>query len=402
MWATCRRIAVGCVAVVVASATPAAADANTAAAEAAFQRGVQLRDEGNWDAACTAFGQSQQLDPQHGTAFNLAGCYVKIGKVVLAWALYSELGQRDTNAGRKARAAKLAAELKPKLSWLRIDVAEKPAELAVTVDGEPVTRLLGIDAPFDVGTHEIVATARGRQPWSKTVTIRAQGDRKTVAIPALAAADATGKDATGKDATTKDATTKDATTKDATGKDATGRDATAKDRAAKQTVAAVPAGEPDVTERADVDTAAAPSPLLVTLTASLGMYSAPPGTSVAPALALGAGAAIGYAFTPSVGAAVIANGDVVVDHVTFERLFAGAGISLGGPRWRVHAAPGLSILTGAGDTVLGFGGDAAATLALTRALGISLHLNVSSVAQPPGLMGNLTVLRTGVGISYLR
>ena len=364
------------IAVLAAAAFPraAGADANTAAAEAAFQRAVKLRADGKWAEACEAFKQSLELDAQLGTRFNLAGCYEKIGKLVLAWQLYSELAQRDTNAGRKARAAKLAAQLQPRLSWLRIDAPGKADGFAVTLDGEAATRLLGIETPLDQGAHELVATAPGRAPWRQTVTLR-EGEHRVIAIQALAAA-------------------------------ASEAPAGPEPRSAGE--AAPRRDPPAVKRRAEPPRAPASSGrrMFASVTASVGMYSAPPGVSIAPALAVGAGGELGLdvarAGASRIGLGVIANGDVIVDQSTFERFFAGAAVRLASGPIAVHAGPGVSILTGAGDTVLGLGGDVAASLALTPRVGVAVHANLSSVAPPPGGMDNLTVLRLGVGLVYQR
>jgi hypothetical protein len=341
-------------------ATPrsAHADANTAAAEAAFQRATKLRADGKWAEACDAFDQSNKLDPQFGTAFNLGGCYLQIKKLVAAWSVYSELAQKDTNAGRKAKSAELVAQLQPRLSWIKIEApATKPDGFSVTVDGESAVQLLGVETPYEIGTHQVVATASGMETVTKSVVIESEGQHVSVVIPAMSPVQ----------------------------------------RAEQKQVAINDAAVEQIETTHGLSVA--PSPWIVMASATAGVYSAPPGEN-APAFAVGLGAAVGRRLGSSIGVIAAANADLVVDRVTFERVFAGAGIRLQMAKLAVHVTPGVSILTGASETVLGFGGDAVVSYAVTTKIGVALHVNASSVAQPEGFMGNLTLLRAGVGVSF--
>jgi hypothetical protein len=344
----------------VAALAVSTASANTnAAAEAAFQRATKLRTEGKWAEACDAFKQSNDLDPQFGTAFNLAGCYLQIKKLVAAWSVYSELSQKDTNAGRKAKSAELVAQLQPRLSWIKIEPpASRPPGFDVTLDGESAVRLLGIEAPYDIGPHKLVATATGMESFSKDVVIESEGQHLTVTIPPLSVP-------------------------------------TTKVEPPKQ-VAVVETPDDQVVARHDVEVR---SPWILIANATAGVYSAPPGEN-APAFAAGIGGAVGRRVAGSLGVIAALNGDVVVDQTTFQRIFVGAGVRFERGKIGVNVTPGLSILTGASETVLGFGGDAIVTFAITTKLGVALHVNASSVGQPEGFMGNLTVLRAGLGVSF--
>lgn len=338
------------------------ADASTAAAEAEFQKAVKLRSERKWREACDAFQKSQTLDPQHGTAFNLAGCYREIGKLVQAWTLYRELSQRDSNAGRKAKAAKLASELEPRLSYLRVDATTRHPDLAVTIDGEPATALVGVETPIDVGAHSVTASAPGHETWTQTVTIKREADRVSISIPTLEAT-------------------------------------------AQVTTADTSVGEKESVEiETGGRTIAETRRWFATVALSLGAYSAPPGVSVTPAFAVGAKTIVGIDITRAsaarIGVGAILNGDVVIDQTTFQRLFAGLGARVAMRKLAIHAGPGVTVLTGAGETVTGFGAELGATFLVSGRLGVGLDANLSSVAQPFGLMGNLMVLRAGVGVAY--
>ncbi|HEX2686885.1 MAG TPA: choice-of-anchor D domain-containing protein, partial [Kofleriaceae bacterium] len=87
------------------------AAASTKAAEETFTQGRELLKQGKYAEACTAFEQSQRLDPQFGTQYNIAGCYEKTGKLATAWNLYRALARSDTNPTRRSKSAALAASL---------------------------------------------------------------------------------------------------------------------------------------------------------------------------------------------------------------------------------------------------------------------------------------------------
>src|SRR6187402_813998 len=162
----------------------AAAADNAAGAEAAFQRGRTLLKQGKYKEACASFEQSQKLDPQIGTRYNLALCWEKLGKLASAWAALREVAQRDTNKSRRGQAAKRAAELEPKLPKLRLTAAALPG-LKITSNGEDVTNLLDLDSPVDPGSYELVATATGHKPWSTKIEIAQPGKLVSVAVPPL-------------------------------------------------------------------------------------------------------------------------------------------------------------------------------------------------------------------------
>ncbi len=125
--------------------------------------------------ACTAFEQSQRLDPQSGTLFNLADCEVQLGKLATAWASYRELERTDSNHERRALSAQLAAQLEHRVPKLVIAVSAKPARLHVVLDGVDSSSLVGVPIPIDLGDHAIAADAPGFHATSTTTTITDEG-----------------------------------------------------------------------------------------------------------------------------------------------------------------------------------------------------------------------------------
>lgn len=172
------------IAVLAVSGAAAAQPSETsAAATAEFDRGRTLMKEEKFEQACAAFERSQKLEAAPGTLYNLAGCYVHIGKLASAWAAFRELAQRDSNAGRRADAARQAAELEPRLPRLALSMREKPAGLVVMLDGVDVTAGVGAsDLPVDLGAREVTASAPGYKPWRATARIAAERSRTSLAI----------------------------------------------------------------------------------------------------------------------------------------------------------------------------------------------------------------------------
>jgi tetratricopeptide (TPR) repeat protein len=158
----------------------AAADPK-AAADETFERGRSLMQQKKFPEACAAFEQSQRLDPQLGTLFNLADCEVQLGKIAAAWKIYRELATTDANEDRRAFSAAEAIRLEKKMPKLVITIPAHPAGAKVTVDGSDSTGLLGIKTPVDLGEHAIDVTAPGFREWQETVVVHA-GDIAKVQV----------------------------------------------------------------------------------------------------------------------------------------------------------------------------------------------------------------------------
>jgi len=165
-----------------------------AQAEALFRQGRQLLEAGKTTEACSAFAESQRLDPANTTLVNLAACREKNGQVATAWGLFLEV-ERQTRDSAKATdhqmhtvAVDHAKKLEPRVSKLTINVPQTNA-----VDGLEVSRGTDrIDAamwnralPIDGGTYTIVAKAPGSSAWTTQITIGNEGDTKSVDVPDL-------------------------------------------------------------------------------------------------------------------------------------------------------------------------------------------------------------------------
>jgi tetratricopeptide (TPR) repeat protein len=154
---------------------------NSAAATLQFDKGRSLMKAKKYAEACAAFEQSQKLEPAPGTLYNLALCYVEIGKVASAWAAFRDLAARDPNAARRKAAGQKAAALGKRLPKLVLEISEPPPGLVVTLDGTDVSSLLNTETPIDLGSHAIVARAPAFQPF-KTTAKAEEGRTVTIAI----------------------------------------------------------------------------------------------------------------------------------------------------------------------------------------------------------------------------
>jgi hypothetical protein len=181
-----KHVIVGMTALALLSGGAAHAQSQSkAAAETAFRRGKELIAAGKVADACASFEQSQKLDPQLGTQYNLALCYERLGKLASAWVTFSELAARDSNAGRKADSSKRARKLEPKLTKMVIRTAEPTPGLVITQDGADVTLLVGTESPVDAGTYQFEARAPGRRTWTQPVTVTGEGRVVTIDVPVL-------------------------------------------------------------------------------------------------------------------------------------------------------------------------------------------------------------------------
>jgi hypothetical protein len=152
------------------------------AAEATFKRGRELMLEKKYFAACTAFEQSQRLDPRAGTQYNLALCYAEIGKLATALNLHRELVRFDKNAERQQKATELATQLAARVPKIKLNLVGMPADISVFMNGTNVNALIGIESPVDFGRYTIVAGAPGYRGWRQVVEVKQEGELVTVDI----------------------------------------------------------------------------------------------------------------------------------------------------------------------------------------------------------------------------
>jgi hypothetical protein len=158
-----------------------------AAAVLAYDQAEALMAAGKVAEACPRYAESQKLDPQLGTLLHLGDCFEKNGQTASAWASFRDAAEVAEQRGdpRKKFAEKRIKALAPRLSRLQINVPHV-AELHVERDSIVVgDTLLNSPVPTDPGSHTITASAPGRQSWTGTAIVKADGSMTLITIPDL-------------------------------------------------------------------------------------------------------------------------------------------------------------------------------------------------------------------------
>jgi len=166
------------------------ARADSAAAEALFERGKALMGEGRFAEACPKFEESYRLDPGGGVLMNVATCHEKMGRTATAWAEYKEALGLATKAGRADR-EKFARE--------RIEALEKELP-RLLIEVPPPVRVAGLEIrrgaevlgagswgeplPVDPGPHRISVLAPGFRERVYEVVARAS-EKTTLRVDPL-------------------------------------------------------------------------------------------------------------------------------------------------------------------------------------------------------------------------
>lgn len=175
------------------SVVPQVASAQSdAAAEALWQEGKALLEQGRFNEACIKLSESYRLDPGTGALLALAHCHEQEGKLASAWAEFQEAAGRskkEGNAERERVSRERAKLLESRLSHLTVEVDPTTLALAglkIERGGVPVGRgSYGVAIPVDGGDYRVVASADGHKPWETTVVVRPEADQVTVRVPEL-------------------------------------------------------------------------------------------------------------------------------------------------------------------------------------------------------------------------
>jgi tetratricopeptide (TPR) repeat protein len=145
-------------------------------AEQLFKKGQKLLAEKRYAEACTAFEDSDRLDPEIGAKLNVARCYQEWGKLATAWRWYSDAEQVASKAGDK-RTPKIHAlidELDREVPRLLLVLPPDAItdHLVIQLDGISIALAsVGEERRVDPGPHEVTIIAEGRsQP--RTVPVQ--------------------------------------------------------------------------------------------------------------------------------------------------------------------------------------------------------------------------------------
>jgi hypothetical protein len=184
------EIAVVCCVVMAAASAHAAGPsaADQVNARKLFNQGLDLRDAGKVEEALAKLEAADALVPTPKTRLELGRTHQMLGHLLDAYqAFLSAKGlpveptSESKYATARAEAAKLAAELEPKLAQIELVVTDG-ADVDVDVDGHRVAAA-ALKEPRIVGPglHEIVASYRGHAPTRLTVTL-VEGERRRIEL----------------------------------------------------------------------------------------------------------------------------------------------------------------------------------------------------------------------------
>ncbi len=168
--------------------TPEPPQTPAARADAMFQKGKRLLEEGQVEAACKQLAESDALDPTVGTLGLLAACHEQKGRVATAWGEFRETARRADAAKdeRASFARQHAAALESRLPKLSIRLAH-PGDGGPSISRNRVpvpSSQLGLEVAVDPGSYEIVARgANGAE--HRTTVIAREGASVTVDVPDL-------------------------------------------------------------------------------------------------------------------------------------------------------------------------------------------------------------------------
>ena len=159
--------------------------ASDATAEALFRAGREAMDRGDYAQACSQFQESQRLEPAGGTAFNLAACFEKLGRVASAWKTYREAAERLPAGDARVRMSEdQARALESRLPKLTLRAAPGAGAIEVELNGVALgAATLGLALPVDPGEQRIAVRAQGREARELTVVLAEKESKEVVLSP---------------------------------------------------------------------------------------------------------------------------------------------------------------------------------------------------------------------------
>ena len=192
-----HRALASCLLLLPTSLRAAPSTAERAAAEALYEEGRRLLNEGRPVEACPKFEESQKLDPGIGTLLYLGSCYEKVGKLASAWITFREATSAARSAGQADRekiAQGRADALEGRLARLQLIFPPEQQVQGLEIRDNGVLfgkGLWGSAIPVDPGNHRIELTAPSYRPASLSITVDREGQTVTLRLPPLEPASTT-------------------------------------------------------------------------------------------------------------------------------------------------------------------------------------------------------------------
>lgn len=183
-------LAVGLLALALASAAPSPAHATEEDARTFFAQGRQLRAEGRCADAIVAFRRALDLFPHGlGALRNIAECEEQLGQYASArndwWSLRRAVLQSNEPKyeGWDKDAEVAYARLEGKVARITVQLRGASTERAhVSIDGKPLDpRLVGVELERDLGPHMVEVAYGGAAPVGKRIELTS-GEREVVTL----------------------------------------------------------------------------------------------------------------------------------------------------------------------------------------------------------------------------
>ena len=185
-----RRLAAGvvtCGVYVACMGGPAYADR----ADQLFKKGKKLLAEKRYPEACTAFEESDRIDPGIGAKLNVAKCYQEWGKLATAWRWYTD-AESMAKASKDDRARKIHAilvELDASVPRLTVKLPPDASAdgVVIKLDGiELAASALGTEQRVDPGPHQIDTIVDGAKQTKVIPVERGSSSEVTLDVAASA------------------------------------------------------------------------------------------------------------------------------------------------------------------------------------------------------------------------
>ncbi len=182
------------------AAGPADSSGGIERARAVFHQGVQLYNEGSFEAALAEFRRAYQLSPNYRLLYNIAQTYFELHDYVSsskALKQYTQAGGNEISAARRAEVNELNQKLDDRIAYLDIACNVDGADIRVDDISVGVSPLAPA-VPVNAGPRRITAVKAGYAVTAHMVTV-VGGERSKVAIniAALAQGESAGLSAKG-------------------------------------------------------------------------------------------------------------------------------------------------------------------------------------------------------------
>ncbi len=155
-----------------------------------YERGLQLFNESNYEAARVEFERAYQLAPSYKILYNIGLCYEQLGDYVQAQTTlqrYLEQGGSEVSEERRSEVAKELAQIRPRIARVTIHTNVPGAEVLVD-DACSVDAASGnVNCGALDGTQRVILMNPGR----RRVTLRHDGYLPETQLLTLAGSDQT-------------------------------------------------------------------------------------------------------------------------------------------------------------------------------------------------------------------